>query len=600
MNCTAPATRIHQALLLGLCLLLVLPGARAEGEDKPKAPPTPDVSVRELIETEQESEKVVEEVTESGARGQAALSTPLKTLATLRKAVQERDWETAGEYLDTRYLPEEVAGYEPRQLMRALDHVFSQQNLVNLAQISDVPEGDLNDGLPDYREKIGEVTLVEETIPILLQRIPDGKGGRIWKISNATVAEIPKMWEELGYSPVATYLATMLPDINFMGMDSWQVLATIIFLIVSWPLASIASRLLARAVLSVWDRFPVATENFIRGPFRFFLFILIARTLIDHLGLSLTARILLDHSGVDYIAFTVLLMGLLSFVRDFQLRKMQQAGNAHYAALIKPFTTIVKTIAIVIIALVWAESAGYNMSTVLAGLGVGSLAVALAAQKTMENVIGAITLYTARPVKAGDFCRFGTATGTVEEIGLRSTIIRTLDRTQVVIPNAVFSSTEVENFSARDRIRYYRQFRLQLGSAEQLRYILAQIRGTLYAHPQLPQDSVSARFEKIEDAAAWLRLDALVDTTDYQQYLAVAEDLNLRIVEIVQEAGASFCGPARLLQEGESPTEESAARVRQVLEEWREQNRLPFPDHSEEEIAQFKGSLDFPPRGSPT
>ncbi|HAN29700.1 MAG TPA: mechanosensitive ion channel protein MscS, partial [Haliea salexigens] len=138
---------------------------------------------------------------------------------------------------------------------------------------------------------------------------------------------------------------------------------------------------------------------------------------IDKLGLSMTARILLDSSGIDYIAFTVLLLGLLSLLRDYQIRKMQYAGNTHYVALLKPFTIIVKIIVVTIIALYWARQAGYDMSTILAGLGVGSLAVALAAQKTLENLIGAITLYSARPVSAGDLCRFGDVVGIVEEIG---------------------------------------------------------------------------------------------------------------------------------------------------------------------------------------
>jgi MscS family membrane protein len=128
--------------------------------------------------------------------------------------------------------------------------------------------------------------------------------------------------------------------------------------------------------------------------------------------------------------------GLISLVRDYNIRRLERAGNRQYVALLKPFTTIVKFVALTIIALVWAERAGYNMSTIIAGLGVGSLAVALAAQKTLENVIGAITLYSARPVNPGDLCRFGNMVGVVEEIGLRSTMIRTLNRTMLAVPNS--------------------------------------------------------------------------------------------------------------------------------------------------------------------
>jgi len=279
---------------------------------------------------------------------------------------------------------------------------------------------------------------------------------------------------------------------------------------------------------------------------------------------------------------------------------MQYAGNAHYVALLKPFTTIIKCFFVVIVALFWANSAGWDMSTVLAGLGVGSLALALAAQKTMENVIGAATLYAARPVSAGDFCRFGKVVGTVEEIGLRSTLIRTVDRTLMFIPNAVFASAEIENYSARDRIRYYRMFRLQLINAEQMRYLLAELRQIFYSHPKLLQQTVSVRFVDIVDATAVLRIDAGVETTDYQQFLAVAEDLNLRILETVQQSGASFTGPGQSMQLRDlaEASPEQLAQIDTTLQQWREQDRLPFPNFSETEIESFKDTLDWPPKGS--
>jgi MscS family membrane protein len=290
----------------------------------------------------------------------------------------------------------------------------------------------------------------------------------------------------------------------------------------------------------------------------------------------------------------------MSLLRDYQIRKMQYAGNTQYVALLKPFTTMAKVLVVTIICLYWANTAGYDMSTILAGLGVGSLAVALAAQKTLENLIGAVTLYTARPVRAGDFCRFGNITGTVEEIGLRSTLLRTLDRSMLVVPNSVFAAQEIENFSHRDRIRYFRRFRLQLAGAEQLRFILAEVRKTFLSHPQVLQETVSVRFETIEDANAILRLDAGVNTTDYQAFLAVAEDLNLRVVETVQGAGAIFSGPGQLLQlrELESGSAEQLALIENTLQEWRAEDRLPFPDYGDDDIAALKDTLDYPPQGS--
>jgi MscS family membrane protein len=509
----------------------------------------PDLSARELIEAEKNTAQLVEERVSSDPASISEQATPLAAMLGLREAMRRKDHEALGNFLDRRYIEEDISAYTDEELLKALAYVFSRQNIINLTTLSDSPEGRLDDGLPSYRDQIGTVSLINEDIPIYLQRVPDGKGSRIWKLSNATVARIPDMWEELGYSDIAIKLGRWLPEFRLLGMENWQVAGLVLFFVLAWPTASIISYLLMRLALLIPNRFPLGIKQFFRRPMRFFIFILIARELIDHLGLSMTARILLDSSGIDYIAFTVLVLGVLSLLRDYQIRKMQYAGNTHYVALLKPFTTIVKILVVTLIALYWARQAGYDMSTILAGLGVGSLAVALAAQKTLENVIGAITLYTARPVSAGDFCRFGDVTGIVEEIGLRSTIIRTLNRSMVVVPNSVFSSVEIENYSERDRIRYFRRYQIQIPSAGQMRSVLAGVRQLMQDHEQVLDDTASVRFEDIVDGNAILRLDAGVATTDFQIFLAVAEELNLGILGVIEKAGTQFTGPGQLQQD---------------------------------------------------
>lgn len=507
-----------------------------------------DTNIREMIEAEHRAEQIAEEKADEEPGSLESMDTPLETLLGLREALRTGDYQRAGQYLDTRYLPETLSDYDPAMLVRALAHVWSQQNIVDIASLSDVPEGNLDDGLPPYRELLGSVTISTGEVPIYLQRVPDGRGNRVWKLSNTTVAQIPMLWDELGYSPVAVFLATHLPDFHFLGMDNWQVIATVLILLLSWPLATLCSGLLSRLVLLIPNRFPLGIQRFFRVPFRFFLFILIARTLIGQLGLSLTARIVLESSGLDYIAFTVLLLGLMSLVRDYHIRRLERAGNSTYVALLRPLTTMLKVLAVIVIALVWAEQAGYDMTTILAGLGVGSLAVALAAQKTLENLIGAITLYTARPVKPGDFCRFGDVLGVVEEIGLRSTTIRTLNRSLVLIPNSMFSSTEIENFSERDRIRYFSELRLQLIPRPGMEALLAELMAVFTGHDKVVADTVILRFERIEDATAILRIDAGIATTEFAEFLKVSEEINLQLVERIERSGSRFTGPGQMMQ----------------------------------------------------
>ncbi|WP_439102245.1 mechanosensitive ion channel family protein [Congregibacter sp.] len=556
-------------------------------------------TMREILETGKKSEEVIREKAAELAGNEELPRTPLQLLVVMADASARKDWTRAASYLDMRYLPEELADWTAVDLMDALRVLWNQQNIIDITSMSDEPEGKLDDGLPAYRDLLGLIRRDNgEEVPIYLQRIPDGSGGKIWKVSNASVAEIPSLWKDLGYGPVAVWLERHMPDYRFAGLESWQVITGVVFLVAAWYIAMLASYLMMRIALLVPNRFPLGIESFFQGSLRFFLFLIIFRLLMDQLALSLAARVYLNSSGVDYIAFTILLLGVISLIRDYNIRRLERAGNRQYVALLKPFTTIVKIVAILIVGLVWAERAGYNMSTIIAGLGVGSLAVALAAQKTLENVIGAITLYSARPVNPGDLCRFGNIVGFVEEIGLRSTMIRTLNRTMLAVPNAVFSSVEVENFSHRDRIRYYQHIELQMTTADQLRVILGRLRELFLSHADAMQETVSVRLEKVAAATAVIRIDAGIRTTDYQRFLAVAEDLNLRMIELVHDAGAIFSGPGQVLQVRDfyRASDDTMADVESQLENWRGEEKLPFPDYTVAEKAALQGAIELPNR----
>jgi len=556
---------------------------------------TADTSIREVLEIQEQTDELLKEKAAASLTASQA-DTPLSALLGLSDAYRRGDFEAAAEYMDMRYLSDELDGWTNEDLIQALSVIWRQQNILDIASVSDEPEGHLDDSLPSYRELLGTIKLEKENVPIYLQRVPDGNGGKVWKVSNATVARIPEMWEGVGYSDTAVYLMQTLPQFEFMGLQNWQIIFIVVFFILAWPAAILISAALLKVCLLIPNGFPLAIERFLKGPVRFFIFVLLALTLSDQLGLSLRARILLESVGIDYIAIIVLSMGALSLLRDYQIRKLQRVGLNHYATLLTPLTTMVKILVLTVIGLIWADSAGYNMSTILAGLGVGSLAIALAAQKTLENVFGAITLYMARPVQAGDFCRFGEVVGTVEEIGLRSTAIRTLNRSLVLIPNSVFASGDIENYTARDRIRYFRYVRVQAGTSDQLRVVLANIRKLLLSHPRIRQDSVSVRFEEIEDATALLRVDGGVETKDFQEYLAVAEDLNLQLIDILAEAGLALAGPTRsiLMREQSDSADTQTELIEQTVDEWRKQDGLPFPDYTDDEAKAMKGTASYP------
>jgi MscS family membrane protein len=262
----------------------------------------------------------------------------------------------------------------------------------------------------------------------------------------------------------------------------------------------------------------------------------------------------------------------------------------------------VKLVVLVGAVLLWLENMGYEITTLLAGLSISGVAVALASQKTLENVFGAVTLYTSQPVKVGDFCRFGDHVGTVEEIGLRATLIRTLERSLISVPNGEFAHMHLENFSRRDRFWFHPRLKLRLETTpDQIRYVLVEVRKMLYAHPKVLSEPLWVRFLELADMSHDVGVFAYIGVTTYDESLEVAEDLNFRIMEIVDSAGTELAIPVQI-QYGVEGKPLDEGRMRQAearVKEWRAQGALYLPNFPPDKIAQLKGSLGYPPDGSP-
>lgn len=251
---------------------------------------------------------------------------------------------------------------------------------------------------------------------------------------------------------------------------------------------------------------------------------------------------------------------------------------------------------------------GIPLYGLVAGAGVGGLGVALAAKTTLENFMGTLNLFADRPVKVGDFCRFGAdpspgylRIGTIEEIGLRSTRVRGIDRTLTTIPNAEFSNLQIVNLSRRDQMLLLMRIGLRHGTTpDQLRLVLAELRKMLLAHPRVTPDPARARLVAFGEWSIDVEIFAYVATADWNEFLAIQEDVLLRIMDIVSNAGTAIAFPSRTvyhardtgLDRGRQQSSERQVR------EWATAQNLPFPDFSDDYRAQIMNTLDYPPKGS--
>jgi MscS family membrane protein len=256
-----------------------------------------------------------------------------------------------------------------------------------------------------------------------------------------------------------------------------------------------------------------------------------------------------------------------------------------------------KVVFLILLLLLVLQSFGVNVSAAWAGIGIGSIALGLGAQKTLENLFGGISLLSDQAFQVGDFCKVADQTGTVEDIGLRSTRIRTVDRTVVTIPNGALSNANLENISRRDKIL----FRPTLGlryetSADQLRFLLAEIRKLLYQHPKVESSTGRVRLVRFGQSSIDLEVFAYILTSDYPEFLAIQEDLLLRIMELVEKSGTGLAFPSQTLYLGKEtgPDQEKTRAVTAEVERWRKNKDLPFPNHDPATIAKIENTLEYP------
>jgi MscS family membrane protein len=281
---------------------------------------------------------------------------------------------------------------------------------------------------------------------------------------------------------------------------------------------------------------------------------------------------------VAALAWSVLLIGDL--IAEIIVASPRFKTRSLDEAIVRLASRILALTFAILVSVYGAQLLGLPVVPLLAGLGVGGLALALAAQPTIENLIAALTLHADRPMRVGDFCRFGDTVGIVEEIGMRSTRIRTLDHTVLSVPNADVAKGRVENYAARRKIWYHPRIRLRYETTpDQVRYLLIEIRKLLYVHPRVLPDPARIRFVGFGEYSLDLDVFAYIDTKDYGEYLEIAEDLNLRIMDIVKAAGTELAIPARLeYQMDKAPLDEQEIRKAEAyVREWRGQREMYIP-----------------------
>ncbi|GAA5115436.1 mechanosensitive ion channel family protein [Luteolibacter yonseiensis] len=354
-------------------------------------------------------------------------------------------------------------------------------------------------------------------------------------------------------NPLTAFLEQFLPEWFFASKYGtplwvWMSLPLLILTIsVIVKLVGAVSLLLLRRTGRMQKQWLVESICEGRSPLQVALGVVIFRGAKTLLPMSAHLQVFLGYAEAAIIIFSAIwfLLNLTVAIAERLRVFLDRSGRSHAKAVI-PLARKVANTAIVIIGIMFfLQNMNVNVGAMLAGLGIGGLALALAGQKTVENLFGGIALVMDQPARVGDPCNYEGGTGVVEDVGLRSTRIRTPDRSVVTIPNSKLAEMKIESFAFRDQILLKSLVRLRYETTpEQMKSVLEGIRGLLSAHPDIAENA-RATFNSFSDTSLDIEIFGYVKSSDYNVFLAVREKVFLDIMDVVVTSGTAFSSPAR-------------------------------------------------------
>jgi len=504
-------------------------------------------------ESAQNSQPTAQPVTDQLGRG-----TPRSTLMGFMRAAQHND-ASAVRYLEVNEGQAPGALTLARDLSDLIDRYMKEP----LAKVSDSPDGTLNDGLPVDQERVGPLVVGDTKTDIMLVRVIDPKAGPIWLISSETLAQVPSLSSSMAEGAMArSWIERAMPSallsrhIFGTSVAHWAVLLgtlviPFVLLVLMFGIAIRVIRAVRRepsrpAGLNAWYaeiRWPLITVLTVSTQLTCMLI------WMRSLGFTLTFRVAYARVGLvlDVIALAWLLRKLLTLRLERARHLVLEKDRTDTQSIVLLGERLLRTL--VVVAAVFAILAilGLDTRTALAGLGIGGIALALGAQKTVENLLGGILLLSDKAIAIGDFCSISNRFGVVEDITLRSVRLRTLDRTLVSIPAGVLAQAGIENFATREKILAQSLLRLRYGtSVEQVTRILDGVRKILDESPNLESTTSRIRLVNFGAEAIELEVFAYVLTADFARFLELREELLLRIASVIEAAGSGLA-PTRFI-----------------------------------------------------
>ncbi len=481
--------------------------------------------------------------------------TPRGTFNGFLKSVADDKYDQAASYLNLSSLSRSEksnAAQYARDLQTLLDR---QGMMLPDGSLSDQPDGNKGDDLPAEVDNVASLRGKDGVMPVNVDRVIQEDGRYIWLISADFVKGLPALAKAVDAGIISKVTSGKLSGFKVYGapLGHWLIMLGL------YALAYLFSGFIVRGFIRIVrylfrnkKQINATSETYMMSafelPLRLYVMVLAASLSAMFGGVSVIVRHAVLPLGITiiWVAIGLFLWGIADIVVSNFNRKMAAKGRYNMTSTLAFVRRGVKMILFVIILIFILNSYGVDVTAGLAALGIGGIALALGAQKTLENFIGSLSIIIDQPLYVGDFCKIGDTTGTVEDIGMRSTRLRTNERTVVTIPNGELSGQRIENFARRSRFLLNRRMILRYdASSDAIRDFLDRGRAVLAAQPKIQQEGVMLRLLGFSDMGYLVEIWCNVQTGDANEFLNIQAEVTLAMMDAARDAGVYFAIPSQ-------------------------------------------------------
>jgi MscS family membrane protein len=489
-----------------------------------------------------------EEATKTSIPDSFGRDTPRHTVQGFIGALGENDYLLASNYLNLSKSDNPTTIV--RQFKQALDAGGRFQPDL---QINNTPEGNLSDQLPPSQENVGVINVGDKSVPLVLERVASKQGEQYWQFSNDTLSSIPEVIENYQPTLVSRYTIDSLDGKKLFGYQISDILAALAIIVSSFIFTYIVVWLLYYLLKLIYPRLRGETlplPNNVILPLTVVITALILAEVMVYAGISVTLREPIKRFTdiASWVATTWLLLRVIDSIFTRAVNLSYKKNYTERVSILGLMRKVVKALLLIFAVIVIFGNLGFDLTTGIAALGVGGLALALGAQKTIENLVGSVVVVADSPVRIGDYCSFGNQAGTVIDIGIRSSRVRTLNRTIVTVPNSDFSSMQIENYTSRDMFHFLHNLYIKRNADIDVVFkMVKKLDQFLDEHELTNQEWNQANISELRQDCYVIQLRAYINAVDSIEFYRKQDDLLVDVLTLVKKYDVEHALPTQQL-----------------------------------------------------